>query len=221
MMATPSKFVLYNYWRSSCSWRVRAVLELKKIPYEYRAINLVKGEQYGKEFQQINPISQVPTLQFQTSDGRTEILYESMAIIDYLEQTFPTPSIYPNDPIERAKVIAIAETIVSGIQPIQNLVVMKKIEEITGSKDQSMEWSREWIRKKFQMLETMLKPMSGTHTFGDHLTLADFCLVPQVANAIKFKVDMNEFPLLKRLNEFLLTTESIAKARPDNQPDKM
>lgn len=220
MMAVPSKFVLYSYWRSSCSWRVRSVLELKKIPYEYRAINLIKGEQYGEEFRHINPLSQVPTLQFQTSDGHNEILYESMAIIDYLEQTFPTPSIYPKDPIERAKVIAISETIVSGIQPIQNLGVMRKIEELTGSKDKSVEWSREWIRKKFQSLETMLESMSGQYTFGNQLTLADICLVPQIANAIKFQIDMNEFPLLKRLNEFLLTIDSIQKAHPSNQPDK-
>ncbi|OTF76610.1 maleylacetoacetate isomerase-like protein [Euroglyphus maynei] len=219
-MAVPNKFILYNYWRSSCSWRVRSVLELKQIPYEYRPVNLVKGEQYSEEFRRLNPLNQVPTLQVQTSDGHSEILHESMAIIDYLEQTFPTPSIYPKDPIERAKVITIAETIVSGIQPIQNLSVGRKIEELSDSKIRSGDWSREWIRMKFQKLEIFLKSMSGTHTFGNHLTLADFCLVPQVANAIRFKVDMDEFPLLKRLYEFLLTVEPIAKAQPSNQPDK-
>ncbi|KPM03944.1 maleylacetoacetate isomerase-like protein [Sarcoptes scabiei] len=216
----PSKFVLFSYWRSSCSWRIRALLEYKRIPYEYRAINLLNGEQFSPEFLRINPLGLVPALQFQTEDGRTEIISESMAIVDYLEHIVPEPSIFPKDPIERAKVIAVAEAIVSGIQPVQNLGVMKLVEQMTGSKEKSLEWSNKWIAMKFKRLELMLKSTAGKYCFGDRLTLADICLVPQIANAIRYRVDLDEFPLLKQLNETLLSCECFQKSRPENQPDQ-
>lgn len=213
-------FVLFSYWRSSCSWRVRAVLEYKKIPYQYKAVNLLAGEQFSEDYKQISPSSFVPLLQFETPDGRTETISESLAIIDYLEHIVPEPSIYPKDPLDRAKVITIAEMIVSGIQPLQNLEVMVKIQEWMNSKEKGTEWNKYWIMKKFQMLEKHISQTSGQYSFGDQFTLADICLVPQMNNALRYQIDLQQYPTLKRLFDFLLTVDSIEKAKPENQPDK-
>lgn len=126
-MSVP-KYILYSYWRSSCSWRVRTVLHLKSIPFECRPVNLFSSEQTEPEFSQLNPLGLVPLLVVQFDDGRVENLFESLAIIDYLEQVHPLPSIYPTDPIQRAKVSGVAQAICSGIQPLQNLGPMLKVQ---------------------------------------------------------------------------------------------
>lgn len=216
-----SKLILYSYWRSSCSWRVRSVLEFKKIPFEYRPVSLYTGEQKGDEFRRINPAGMVPTLLVPTQDGGHETLLESLAIIDYLEQTVPEPSVYPKDPIARAKVVSIVEMIVSGIQPLQNLGPMNKAAEFAGgAKAKALEWNLYWITTKFTQLELILQGLSGKYTVGDQLSLADMCLVPQVYNALRYNVQIDQFPLIKRLFEQLLASEeSIIKAKPENQPD--
>lgn len=212
--------VLYSYWRSSCSWRVRAVLEYKKIPYKYQAVNLSAGEQFSDEYKKISPSSFVPLLQFETPDGRTETISESLAIIDYLEHLVPEPSVYPKNPLDRAKVITITEMIVSGIQPLQNLEVMLKIQDWMNSKEKGLEWNRYWIMKKFELLEKHIGQTAGRYSFGNQLTLADICLVPQMFNALKYEIDIQQYPTLKRLFDFLLTVNFIEKTKPENQPDK-
>lgn len=223
MSASPAvqQLVLYSYWRSSCSWRVRSVLALKAIPYEYRAVSLYTGEQHSEAFKAVNPAGMVPTLLVPTKDGKHETLFESLAIIDYLEQTHPQPSIYPTDPIQRAKVIAVVESIVSGIQPLQNLGPMNKAAEFAGgSKAKAVEWNQYWISTRFATLEGILQGLSGRYTVGDQLTLADICLVPQVYNALRYNVQLDSYPLIKRLYEQLLATEEcIIKAKPENQVD--
>lgn len=219
-LSMSAKLALYSYWRSSCSWRVRAVLDHKKLPYEYIAVNLTTGEQHSEEFKHKNPLGYVPTLQIESQDGHTEHLFESLAIIDYLEQRYPEHSVYPADLTERAKVATVVNVIVSGIQPIQNLAVMKKVEEFSGSKEKSVQWSAYWIGKKFAELERFVSQTSGKYTVGDQLTLADMCLAPQVYNAIRFKVDMATYPTLKRLYDFLLTESGpVERTSPEHQPD--
>lgn len=220
-MSSSKQLVLYSYWRSSCSWRVRSVLELKRIPFEYRAVSLYTGEQKEESFKKLNPAGMVPALLVPKKDGGYETLFESLAIIDYLEQTHPEPSVYPKDPIQRAKVLAIVEMIVSGIQPLQNLGPMNKAAEFAGGdKSKAVEWNQYWISTKFEQLENILTGLSGKYTVGDELSLADICLVPQVYNALRYNVTIDQYPLIKRLFEQLLASEeSIIRAKPENQPD--
>lgn len=216
-----SKYVLYSYWRSSCSWRVRAVLEHKNIPYEYKAVNLYTGEQNSEEFRKICPSGMVPTLQFETQDGKPVHLFESMAIVDYLEQIHPDCSVYPKDVLERAKVLTVVNTVVSATQTLQNLGVMKIIKEWTNSKEKSVEWSNYWICNRFDYLEKYISQTSGKYTVGDQLTLADICLVPQVYNALRYNVNIDKYPTIKRLYEALMNEPGpISQSKPENQPDK-
>lgn len=204
--------VLYSYWRSSCSWRVRIALALKKIDYEYKAVHLVKngGEQYLSSYKEKNPMAQVPTLEI---DGI--ILTQSMAILEYLNDTRPEPPFLPKCPLKKALVREICECIVSGIQPLQNLAVLQKVGE------NKIEWGHYWIEKNFHALELMLSRSSGKYCVGDDVTMADMCLVPQVYNAVeRFKVDLTPFPNIKRINEKLGTIEAFKVSHPLLQPDK-
>lgn len=203
--------VLYSYWRSSCSWRVRIALKMKKIDYEYRAVHLVKdgGEQYSSSYTAKNPMAQVPTLEI---DG--VVLTQSMAILEYLNDTRPEPPILPKCPLKKAIVREICQCIVSGIQPLQNLAVLQKIGET------KMEWGHYWIEKNFHALENLLSKSSGKYCVGDEVTMADMCLVPQVYNAERFKVDMTPFPNITRINETLSALEDFKAAHPSMQPDK-
>lgn len=204
--------VLYSYWRSSCSWRVRIALALKKIDYEYKAVHLVKngGEQYLSSYKEKNPMAQVPTLEI---DGI--ILTQSMAILEYLNDTRPEPPILPKCPLKKAIVREICECIVSGIQPLQNLAVLQKVGE------NKIEWGHYWIEKNFHALELMLSRSSGKYCVGNDVTMADMCLVPQVYNAVeRFKVDLVPFPNIRRINENLSTVEAFKVSHPCIQPDK-
>ena len=206
-----SKPVLYSYFRSSCSWRVRIALLMKKVEYEYSAVNLVKegGQQRTDEYNNLNPMQQVPTL---VVDGHT--LTQSVAILEYLEEVHTEPPLLPKDPLERVKVRELTELICSGIQPLQNLVVLQKIGDET-----KMEWGRFWIEKGFKALEQSLSKTAGKYCVGDKVTMADLCLVPQVGNAYRFSVDMSSFPLISKINEELSKIEEFKQAHPSVQPD--
>lgn len=205
-----TKPVLYSYFRSSCSWRVRIALAFKNIDYEYRAVNLVKdgGEQHSKEFTKLNPRCEVPVF----VDGE-QALTHSVPIIEYLEETRPLPPLLPSDPVQRAKVRGIVESIVSGIQPLQNLNVLVRVGE------GKQEWAKYWIERGFAALEEQLRNTSGTCCFGDSVTIADLCLVPQVFNANRFGVDMTKYPIISRINEFLSSLEEFQNTHPSKQPD--
>lgn len=205
-----TKPVLYSYFRSSCSWRVRIALAFKKIDYEYRAVNLVKdgGEQHSEEFTKLNPRREVPVF----VDGE-QVLTHSVPIIEYLEETRPRPPLLPSDPVQRAKVRGIVESIVSGIQPLQNLNVLVRVGE------GKQEWAKYWIERGFAALEEQLRNTSGTCCFGDSVTIADLCLTPQVFNANRFGVDMTKYPIISRINEFLSSLEEFQNTHPSKQPD--
>jgi len=184
-------------------------LSLKDIKYEYRAVNLLEDNQSKDEYSSMNPLKEIPTLLI---DGHT--LCESVAIMEYLEQTRPQPALLPADAFQRAKVRQVVETVVADIQPLQNLRVLKKVGE-----EKKMEWAQHWIDFGFQGLEKVLSKTAGKYCVGDDLTLADCVLVPQVYNALRFKVDMSKFPTISRLNAELSKLDSFVLAHPDSQPD--
>ncbi|XP_076407260.1 maleylacetoacetate isomerase isoform X4 [Peromyscus maniculatus bairdii] len=169
------KPVLYSYFRSSCSWRVRIALALKGIDYETVPINLVKdgGQQFSEDFQTLNPMKQVPALKI---DGI--VIGQSLAIMEYLEETRPTPRLLPQDPQKKAIVRMISDLIASGIQPLQNLSVLKQV-----GQEKQLPWAQKVITSGFNALEQILQSTAGKYCVGDEVTMADVCLAPQVANA--------------------------------------
>lgn len=193
------------------------MLALKNIAYEYKAVNLVKdgGEQHSDYYKKLNPFSYVPTLVVE-KDGKQVALFESMAIIDYLEQVYPGTSVYPKDPIARATAIAVAESIVSGIQPLQNLGQLLFLESLGVDK---ASWAKNFIAEKFTRLEELLKTTSGSYCVGNSITIADVCLVPQTFNATRFGVELQKFPTINRIVEKLEQEEAFKAAHPSSQPD--
>jgi len=207
---------LYDYWRSSASYRVRIGLNLKGIAYEHVCVHLVKegGQQHQADYKQKNPQGFVPTLEL--DDGR--FLTQSMAILEYLDETRPAPAFLPKTPEERAHVRSLAHIISSDIHPVNNLRILKYLAGKLGVADEAKSaWYRHWIREGFTALEARLG--DDKFCYGDQPGLADICLVPQVYNAHRFKVDMAPFPKIARINEICLTFDPFQKAIPENQPD--
>ena len=211
---------LYSYWRSSCSWRVRIALELKDIEYSYKAIHLLEngGEQFSNEYTEMNPNQRLPTL---VIDGHT--LSQSAAILEYLEETRNTNCcLLPTDAFKRAKVREICGVIGSDIQPVQNLAILRKIMGLVEGEKKSetkMKWGHDIIDRGFKAVEAILKQTSGKYCLGDALTLADVFLVPQVYNAVRFEVDMTQFPNIQRINTELESIPAFQKAHPSKMQD--
>ena len=211
---------LNSYWRSSSAFRVRIALNLKGLKAEYIPIHLVKdgGEQLKSQYMKINPAGRIPALV--TDNG--EVLTQSLAIINYLEEMYPTPSLLPADTVTRAHVRAFAETIACDIQPIQNLGVLKFLKnEGEFTDDQIGYWSRHWIARGFAALEEMLaeSDWNGPFAYGDKPTLAEVCLVPQFFNARRFSVDLTPYPRLVSIEEAARALPAFFDAAPGNQPD--
>ncbi|XP_048218532.1 maleylacetoacetate isomerase isoform X1 [Perognathus longimembris pacificus] len=209
-MSASDKPILYSYFRSSCSWRVRIALALKGINYETVPINLIKdgGQQFSEEFQALNPMKQVPVLKI---DGI--VIGQSLAIIEYLEETRPTPPLLPQDPKKRASVRMISDLLSSGIQPLQNLSVLKQMG------DNPQPWAQKVITSGFNALEKILQSTAGKYCVGDEVSMADLCLVPQVANAERYKVDLTPYPTISHINKTLLALEAFQVSHPSRQPD--
>ena len=221
-MSGSSTYTLYSYWRSSCSYRVRIVLHHKGLGYTTRAIHLVRegGEQFGEEYRGLNPMAQVPTLMVPDGAGGTRALTQSVAICEYLEARHPSPPLLPAKAFDQAEVRQIVETIGAGIQPIQNLAVMRRLSRDFGTaRPQNIGWAAEWITQGFEALERMLKVSAGAFACGDSVTLADVFIVPQVYNANRFGVDMSRFPILTRVHAHAQQLDSFARAAPERQPD--
>ncbi|KAM3594227.1 uncharacterized protein V6R79_004454 [Siganus canaliculatus] len=205
-----AKPILHGYFRSSCSWRVRTALALKGIEYDQIPVNLIKdgGQQLSEEYKTVNPMQQVPTLEI---DGIS--LSQSLAVIQYIDETRPGPRLLPADPKKRAQVRMISDIIASGIQPLQNLSVIQKI----GA--EKVQWAQHFIDRGFQALEPILKQTAGKYCVGDEISMADICLVPQVYNAERFKVDVAKYPTIQRLNQALIEIEAFKVSHPSCQPD--
>mmetsp|Transcript_5836 Transcript_5836/g.6295 ORF Transcript_5836/g.6295 Transcript_5836/m.6295 type:complete len:225 (+) Transcript_5836:72-746(+) len=210
------KLVLYSYWRSSCSWRVRIALELKGLPYEYRAVNLLKGESEHAEYLAVNPSGLLPTL----LDGSVKIS-ESLAILEYLEEKFPGrngSSLLPRRFEDRAIVRRIALHIVAAIQPLQNLGILERVEALAG-KQARAQWGTSVIEEGLSRLEEMLKDTAGQYCVGDSITFADLCLVPQAYNAARFGVSMEGYPTAFAVLKRLESLDAFKAAHPDAMPD--
>ncbi|XP_046849380.1 maleylacetoacetate isomerase-like [Xenia sp. Carnegie-2017] len=206
-----SKTVLYSYFHSSCSWRVRIALAMKDVHYELIPVHLLKngGEQFSQEYKSLNPLSILPTLQI---DGHT--LTQSISILEYLEETRPNPPLLPPDAFRRAMARQVALIIACDIQPLQNLGTLKKIGE-----ERKVEWGHYWIDKRFEDVEELLKKTCGKYCVGDKVTIADVCLVPQVFNANRFKVDLTKFPRISEINDRLMELDAFKVTHPYRQTD--
>ncbi|PRQ19534.1 putative glutathione transferase [Rosa chinensis] len=215
-MATASdqQLKLYSCYMSSCAYRVRIALNLKGLKYEYKAVNLLKGEQFSPEFRKLNPIGHVPVL----VDGDL-VVSDSFAILLYLEEKYPQHPLLPKDLQRKAINFQAANIVCSSIQPLQNLAVLNYIEERV-SPDAKIELAKVHIEKGFAALEDLLKNYAGRYATGDEVSFADLFLAPQIHAAFKwFNLDMTQFPLLSRLHEAYNEIPAFVDARPDKQPD--
>jgi len=210
------KLVLHNYWRSSASQRVRIGLGLKSLPFEYAVINIVKADQFAEAYRAKNSMSQVPTLEITEDDGTVRAINQSLPILEYLNERFPEPAILPADPYLRARCRGLAEIVNSGIQPLQNLTTTNQIKSIGGD---AVVWPKKFIADGLAAFERAAEDVAGAFSVGDHPTIADCCLIPQLLSARRFAVDVAPFTRLLAIEERCLALPAFANAAPDRQPD--
>jgi maleylpyruvate isomerase len=210
------RLALYNYWRSSCSWRVRIGLHLKGLAFDYRTVNLIEGAHQTDEHRARSPLTQLPVLEV-LEDGRTHLLVQSLAILEWLEERFPTPNLLPRDGYGRARVRALAEHVNSGIQPYQNTATLKWLRERLPPLDQL--WVRHWLATYIGGLERAVNDGAGRFCHGDAPTFADVCLVPQLFGARRFGVDTAPLPTLLRIEAACRELPAFQAAEPGRQPD--
>lgn len=210
--------VLYSYWRSSSSYRVRIALNLKGLDYDQRTVDLVGGggEQKSPEYRAINPLGLVPAL----AHGDA-LVAQSVAICEYLEEVFPAPALMPDDAAGRARVRSIVQSIASEIQPLNNLAVLQYLGDSMGQGKAAVQgWYEGWIARGFAAIETWLKSAStGRFCHGDYPTLADCYLVPQVYNAERFGCDLTPYPRLMDIAALCRSLDAFSRAEPESQPD--
>lgn len=210
---------LYTYFRSSAAYRVRIALNLKGLPYEAAPIHLLRngGEQLAAGYRAINPSALLPALE---DDG--QVMHQSLAIIEYLEETHPQVALLPSDPVDRARVRALALTVACDTHPLTNLRVLKHLTGPLGhSEEDKLGWYRHWLGEGMAMLEAHLAndPATGRFCHGDTPGLADCCLVPQVFNAKRFELDMTPYPTIARINAACAELPAFQAAAPAQQPD--
>ena len=207
---------LYTAFRSSAAYRTRIALNLKGLSYEPIAIHLQKegGLNRKPEYRAINPLMRVPALRLDSG----EVLTQSLAIIDYLDETHPQPPLLPRDPIKRAQVRAMAQLIACDIHPLNNVSPLRYLKNELGQEQARIDaWYHHWILEGFAALETMV--VGAPYAAGAEVTLADICLVPQVANARRLNVPLDRFPKIVAIDAACGKLDAFIKARPENQPD--
>ena len=207
------KPILYDYYRSSAAYRVRIGLNLKGVEYESRPVNLLESAQRSDEYRTLNPQGFVPMLEI---DG--ERLTQSLAILNYLDLRFPNQPLIPARAAERAHVVAMSMAIACDIHPLNNLRVLKYLQDELGIEQEARDaWYRHWVSEGLPALEAMAAPRAGKFLFGDAPTAADVCLVPQLYNARRFNVPLDDYPTLLRADENANKIEAFAAAHPDRQ----
>ena len=206
---------LHGYFRSSASYRVRIALNLKRLLPAHLPHHLRKGEQSAAAYLAINPQGLVPTLE----DGAGAVLTQSLAIIEWLDETHPNPPLLPKDPLRRAKVRAFAMALACDTHPVQNLKVLARLRQLGLSEEKVMEWAAWANREGLAACETLIASEKGPFCFGATPTIADLCLVPQLANARRFGVDVSAYPRLLKAEAAAKETKAFADAAPDKQPD--
>jgi maleylpyruvate isomerase len=212
------QLVLHNYWRSSASYRVRIALGLKKLPWTYHSVHLVKdgGQQKTAEFRGKNPMAQLPTLEITEDDGTTRYLSQSLPIIEYLDERFPEVPLLPRDPYLRARARSLAEIVNAGIQPLQNLTTTNQVKSLGGDE---RAWCQYFIAPGLASFAASAADVAGTFCVGDTPTIADLALQPQLFSAHRFGVDFTAHPLLVALEKRYASIAAFADAHPDKQPD--
>jgi len=205
---------LHGYFRSSASYRVRIALNLKGLSAEHLPHHLRKGEQRDPTYLAINPQGLVPTLQ-----DRDAVIIQSLAIIEWLEETQPRPPLLPKDPLRRAQVRAFAQVLACDTHPVQNLKVLARLRQLGIPEEKVTEWAAWANREGLAACETLIANEPGPFCFGDAPTMADLCLVPQLANARRFGVDVADFPRLLKAEAAAKNLGAFADAAPERQPD--
>ncbi len=211
---------LYDYYRSSASYRVRIALNLKKIHYETLAVHLVNhgGEQHHTSYLGINPQGLVPAL-----DDNGHILSQSLAIIEYLDETTPTPALLPQTPLGRAQVRSLAMIIACDLHPLNNLRVLQQLrKQFQATEQQVTEWYLHWLKQGFDAIEERLKTLQRKNhvCYGHDISLADVCLIPQVYNAKRFNLSLKNYPLISEVNNYCLSLAAFVDASPEAQVAK-
>ncbi|XP_005106936.1 maleylacetoacetate isomerase isoform X1 [Aplysia californica] len=203
------KIILYGFYKSSSSWRLRIALALKGLEHKKVSLSLVKGEHLTDEFKALNPMRQLPTLFI---DGMH--LSQSIPIMEYLEERNPSPPLLPRDKVARAKVRALSEVVNSGIQPYQTVGVIKKVQET------HKDWGHFYVSRGLEALNSLMQETAGRYSYGDQVTMADACLVPQVFSALtRFSVDVTQYPVVSRVYEELNKLPEFKVADARRQPD--
>jgi len=204
-----SEIILYDYWRSTASYRVRLALHLKGVAFKLRSVNLLEGEHKQEPYISQNPTGLVPTL---TVDGTD--LNQSLAIIDYLDATYPEPAMVSSDPLERSRTLAQALIVAADIHPINNMAIGNYLKEHFGAdQDGVVTWMHHWMKRGFDALEVQA-PDAGLFG-GDTPNLADICLVPQLYNARRFEMDLGNYPKLVRIDAECAELEAFQHSTPD------
>ena len=208
---------LYGYFRSSAAFRVRIALNLKGIEYEQASVHLRRKEQSAPSYLALNPTGLVPALE---EDG--QVFIQSLAIIEYLDETHPEPPFLPGHPADRARVRALAQLVACDIHPINNLRILRYLKDPLGHDEAAVErWYNHWIVEGFKGLEQILAEdgQAGAFCHGDAPGLADICLVPQVVNAQRYKLDLSSYPTIRQIYENCMALDAFRRAHPSNQPD--
>ena len=210
---------LYGYWRSSAAYRVRIALHLKNQSFDSIPVHLVNngGEQHSSDYIALNPTHLVPSFV-----DKELTLNQSLAIIDYLDEKYPEVSVYPQNLATKMQVKALAYDIACEIHPLNNLRVQQYlVQELAVTDQQKTEWCYHWMGLGFSAIETKLAQTAGNYCFGDEITLADICLVPQVYNAKRINLDMSKYPLITRIVDNCNLLPAFINALPENQPDAL
>jgi len=219
MTENGQSLTLYDYWRSSSAYRVRIALNLKGLDYRQQPVHLVRngGEQNSEEYRRLNPLGLVPALVH-----GDEIVTESLAICEYLEELFPEPALLPESPVDRAHVRRMALGIACSVQPMNNLAVLNYIKTKFHADEAAVKaWYSQWIKRGFSAMEQWLDPQgpAGSFCYGDTPGLADCFLVPQVYNAERFECDLGPYPRIREITAHCRAHEAFIQAAPENQPD--
>lgn len=219
MTAPDPEFLLHTYFRSSCSARLRIALELKHIPYTCRYVNLLKGEQRSEGYGAINPSHLVPSLQPLSGPDSGIVITQTIAALEYLEEKYPSrvPLLPPkSSPAGRAHVRALVGTIACDLQPVTNLRILTRIGSLGGDK---AGWAKELMADGLRAYERLVEKQAGRFSYGDTITMADLCLVPAVWGALRFEVQLDDFPVISRIYAEMSREEAVVKGHWKNQLD--
>lgn len=214
-----SAYILHTYFRSSCSGRVRIALNLKGIPYQPKAVNIVKEEHKTTEYGEINPLNFLPSLQVTSGPDAGKVLIQSVAIMEYLEDKYPdaAPLLPPKDDVAgRAHVRALVNVIAADVQPVTNERILKRVAAEGGNDKQ---WAHWLMTDGFAAYERLAVPTAGKFSYGDSISMADICVVPAVWRSARFGVNMDDYPTMKKVFENMSKEDAVVKAHWKNQPD--